>query len=54
MPQAKLSRMLRGQFRRISTAKIPDGLTPPGQDAQIVAGPARRAAPVERVAVMFA
>lgn len=54
IPQSKLSKMLRGQFRGISEAKMLDCLTRLGRDVQIVIGPARRAASVGRVAVVFA
>lgn len=54
IPQSKLSKMLRGQFRGISEAKMLDCLARLGRDVQIVVGPARRAASVGRVAVVFA
>lgn len=54
MTQPKLSKMLRGQFRGISEAKILDCLTRLGRDVQIVVGPARRSATAGRVAVVFA
>lgn len=54
MTQPKLSKMLRGQFRGISEAKMLDCLTRLGRDVQIVVGPARRSATVGRVAVVFA
>ena len=54
MTQPKLSKMLRGQFRGISEAKMLDCLTRLGRDVQIVVGPARRSAAVGRVAVVFA
>lgn len=54
IPQSKLSKMLRGQFRGISEAKMLDCLVRLGRDVQIVVGPARRAASVGRVAVVFA
>lgn len=53
IPQPKLSRMLRGQFRGISEAKMLDCLARLGSDVQIVVGPARRTS-VGRVAVVFA
>jgi len=54
MTQPKLSKMLRGQFRGISEAKMLDCLARLGRDVQIVVGPARRAASAGRVAVVFA
>jgi hypothetical protein len=45
--------MLRGQFRGISEAKMLDCL-PFGRDVKIVVGPARRAASMGHVAVVFA
>ena len=54
VPQSKLSKMLRGQFRGISEAKMLDCLTRLGRDVQIVVGPARRSASVGRVGVVFA
>ena len=54
IPQAKLSRMLRGQFRGISEAKMLDCLTRLGRDVQIIVGPARRTTSAGRVAVVFA
>ncbi len=54
MTQPKLSKMLRGQFRGISEAKMLDCLTRLGRDVQIVVGPARRAASAGHVAVVFA
>ena len=53
MTQPKLSKMLRGQFRGISEAKMLDCLTRLGRDVQIVVGPARRKATAGRVAVVF-
>ena len=53
IPQSKLSKMLRGQFRGISEAKMLGCLARLGRDVQIVVGPARRAASVGRVAVVF-
>jgi predicted XRE-type DNA-binding protein len=52
--QPKLSRMLRGQFRGISEAKMLDCLARLGRDVQIVVGPARRPDSTGRVAVVFA
>ncbi len=54
MPQPKLSKMLRGQFRGISETKMLDCLVKLGRNVQIVVGPARRAAASARVAVVFA
>jgi predicted XRE-type DNA-binding protein len=54
IPQSKLSKMLRGQFRAISEAKMLDCLARLGRNVQIVVGPARRAASAGRVAVVFA
>ncbi|MGI4984542.1 MAG: helix-turn-helix domain-containing protein [Janthinobacterium lividum] len=42
LTQPKLSKMLRGQFRGISEAKMLDCLTRLGRNVQIVVGPARR------------
>lgn len=53
IPQSKLSKMLRGQFRGISEAKMLDCLTRLGRDVKIVVGPARRTASVGHVAVVF-
>ncbi len=54
IPQSKLSKMLRGQFRGISEAKMLDCFARLGRDVQIVVGPARRATSAGRVAVVFA
>jgi len=54
LSQPKLSKMLRGQFRGISEAKMLDCLACLGRDVQIVVGPARRSVAVGRVAVVFA
>jgi predicted XRE-type DNA-binding protein len=54
LTQPKLSKMLRGQFRGISEAKMLDCLARLGRDVQIVVGPARRSVAVGRVAVVFA
>jgi len=54
LSQPKLSKMLRGQFRGISEAKMLDCLARLGRDVQIVVGPARRSVAVGRVAVVFA
>lgn len=53
IPQSKLSKMLRGQFRGISEAKMLDCLARLGRDVQIVVGPARRSTAVGHVAVVF-
>lgn len=53
IPQPKLSKMLRGQFRGISEAKMLDCLVRLGRNVQIVVGPARRAASSGRIAVVF-
>lgn len=52
--QPKLSKMLRGQFRGISEAKMLDCLARLGRDVNIVIGRARRATSIGRVAVVFA
>ncbi|MEY4729718.1 MAG: hypothetical protein RL020_876 [Pseudomonadota bacterium] len=52
--QPKLSKLLRGQFRGISEAKLLDCLARLGRNVQIVVGPARRTASAGRVAVVFA
>lgn len=54
LTQPKLSKMLRGQFRGISEAKMLDCLARLGRDVQIVVGPARRRVSAGRVAVVFA
>jgi len=55
LPQPKLSKMLRGQFRGISEAKMLNCLTRLGRDVQIVVSPAvRRSVPAGRVEVVFA
>lgn len=54
MTQPKLSKMLRGQFRGISEAKMMECLARLGRDIQIVVGPARRAKSSGRVKVVFA
>ena len=53
MTQPKLSKMLRGQFRGISEAKMLDCLARLGRNVQIVVGPARRATSAGRVSVIF-
>ncbi|WP_174889468.1 helix-turn-helix domain-containing protein [Candidatus Williamhamiltonella defendens] len=53
IPQSKLSKMLRGQFRGISESKMIDCLTRLGRDIQIIVGPTRRAVSTGRVDVVF-
>lgn len=52
--QPKLSKMLRGQFRGISEAKMLECLAKLGRDIQIVVGPARRSTATGCVSVVFA
>lgn len=54
LSQPKLSKMLRGQFRGISEAKMLDCLTRLGRDVQIIVGPPRRKVSVGQVEVVFA
>jgi len=56
IPQPKLSKMLRGQFRGISETRMLNCLTRLGRDVEIVVGPAvrRRSVSAGRVAVVFA
>ncbi|TBR77007.1 MAG: XRE family transcriptional regulator [Burkholderiaceae bacterium] len=54
LTQPRLSKMLRGQFRGISEAKMLDCLARLGRDVRIVVGPARRSAHAGHVAVVFA
>lgn len=54
MTQPKLSKMLRGQFRGVSEAKMMECLARLGRDVQIVVGPARQANASGRVEVVFA
>ena len=54
IPQSKLSKMLRGQFRGISESKMLDCLARLGRDVQIVIGPARRSDSAGSIAVVFA
>lgn len=54
VPQPKLSKMLRGQFRGISEAKMLDCLARLGRDIKIVVGPAQHRLAAGRVAVVFA
>ena len=51
--QPKLSKMLRGQFRGISEAKMLDCLARLGRDIKIVIDPARRTTSAGRIAVIF-
>ncbi|HEX4322058.1 MAG TPA: helix-turn-helix transcriptional regulator [Acidobacteriaceae bacterium] len=54
IPQPKLSRMLRGQFRGISEAKMLECLTRLGRDVKIVIGEERVASSQGRVEVVSA
>ena len=54
MTRPRLSKMLRGQFRGISEAKMLDCLTRLGRDVQIVVSPARNHADTGHMAVVFA
>ena len=54
IPQSKLSKMLRGQFRGISEAKMLDCLARLGRTVQIVIGPPRRSTTAGRIDVVFA
>ncbi|RWA37008.1 helix-turn-helix domain-containing protein [Xylella fastidiosa] len=54
MTQPKLSKMLRGQFRGISEAKMLECLARLGRQVQIVIGPARLANDAGHVEVVFA
>ena len=54
LTQPKLSKMLRGQFRGISEAKMLDCLTRLGRDIQIVIGSERHSASAGRVEVVSA
>ena len=54
IPQPKLSKMLRGQFRGISEAKMLEYLTRLGRDIQIVIGSERHPAATGRVEVISA
>ena len=53
LTQPKLSKMLRGQFRGISEAKMLNCLVRLGHDVQIVVGSARRVPSAGHVAVVF-
>ena len=54
IPQPKLSKMLRGQFRGISEAKMLECLTRLGRDIQIVIGSEQTASMAGRVEVVSA
>lgn len=54
IPQPKLSKMLRGQFRGISEAKMLESLTRLGCDIQIVIGEEQRSSVNGRVEVISA
>ncbi|MDR0701839.1 MAG: helix-turn-helix domain-containing protein [Azoarcus sp.] len=54
LPQPKLSKMLNGQFRGISQAKLLECLARLGRDVQIVIGPDRFPVETGHVAVVFA
>jgi predicted XRE-type DNA-binding protein len=54
LPQSKVSKMLRGQFRGISEAKMLDCLVKLGRNVQIVVGPARKSQSAGQLAVVFA
>jgi hypothetical protein len=54
MTQPKLSKMLRGQFRGISEAKMLECLALLGRDVKIVIGRAKRSTSIGRIAVVFA
>lgn len=54
IPQPKLSKMLRGQFRGISETKMLNFLLRLGRDVQIVVSPKRLSAREGNLAVVFA
>ena len=54
MTQPKLSKMLRGQFRGISEAKMLECLARLGRNVQIVVGPARHNDDSGQIEVVFA
>lgn len=54
MPQPKLSKMLNGQFRGTSEAKMLECLARLGRDVQIVVGPERDSTEAGHVNVIFA
>ncbi|MBP6018728.1 MAG: XRE family transcriptional regulator [Burkholderiaceae bacterium] len=53
LTQPKLSKMLSGQFRGISEAKVLDCLVKLGRDVQIVIGPDKTAGSIGRIDVVF-
>jgi predicted XRE-type DNA-binding protein len=53
LTQPKLSKMLRGQFRGISEAKMLDCLARLGRDVHIVVGPDRQEGSLGRVEIVF-
>ncbi len=54
MTQPKLSNRLRGRFRGISQAKMPECMTLLGRDVQIVVKPVSRSRKTGHVSVLFA
>jgi predicted XRE-type DNA-binding protein len=54
LPQPKLSKLMRGQFRGISERKLMDCLTRLGRDIEIVVREHRRGRKVGHVSVVFA
>lgn len=54
IPQPKLSRILRGQFRGVSERKLLDCLTRLGKDVEIVIKPAPRSRATGRLSVVHA
>lgn len=54
IPQPKLSKMQRGQFRGISETKMLNCLARLGSDVQIVVGPARQNTIAGQIGVVFA
>lgn len=54
LPRPKLSKMLSGQFRGVSEAKMLDCLARLGRDVQIVVGPERNRVDAGHVNVVFA
>lgn len=54
LPQPKLSRLMRGQFRGISERKLMNCLTQLGQDIEIVVRERARGRKVGHVSVVFA
>lgn len=53
LPRPKLSKMLNGQFRGISEAKLLECLTRLGRDVRIVVGPDRQTAETGRMDIVF-